>query len=92
MARANLILHLPQHRKAALQVENDTPEARAAYDSGIGAYVRFLQEQARAAGFTLNTDTRDHPVPFSIDEQDHIAKQDAHAWLQAQPGIWDWIT
>lgn len=91
MANANIIIHLPSHRRTALKIESETREAQDAYDSNIGDYVRFLQAEADKAGFVVSTDQSDVDAVFSIEESDHAQKKAAHDWLETQPDLWNWI-
>lgn len=90
MATTTITIHLPAHRRAALKIERQARAAVDAYDANIGAYLDFLREGAHASGYELRTDRRDDGPVFSIDETDHAAKKAAHAWLEAQPDIWNW--
>ncbi|WP_028081831.1 hypothetical protein [Solimonas soli] len=91
MPRAIITIHLPTHRRTALKIEHDRPEAAIAYDGQIGAYLQFLKGEAQRAGFSIETDERDWGPLFSIDEMDHQAKKAAHDWLNTQPDFWNWI-
>lgn len=91
MAKTGLVIHLPTHREHALQSEGNTREAVQAYDANIGAYIEFLRGEGRRAGFDVSTDQRALAAVFSIDETTHDEKKLAHAWLEKQPSIWDWL-
>ncbi|WP_028008912.1 hypothetical protein [Solimonas flava] len=91
MPRAQIIVHLPSHRRTALKIEGDTREAEETYDGQIGAYLEFLKREALAAGFQIETDERDWGPIFTIDELDHDAKKAAHDWLNTQPDFWNWL-
>lgn len=91
MPRAQIIIHLPSHRRTTLQIERDTREAAETYDGQIGAYLEFLKQEARGVGFEVETDERDWGPIFTIDEVDHDAKKAAHDWLNTQPDFWNWL-
>lgn len=91
MAITTLVLHLPAHRRRAVQIEKNTADAEQAYDANIGAYLEFLSREAQAAGFALLTDQRDDGPAFSFDEVDGAQKRAAHDWLETQPDIWNWM-
>lgn len=91
MARATITIHLPSHRRKSLKLQEPHPDAAEAYDANIGAYIRYLQDEAQRAGFTVDTDQRDLDQVYSIDEDDHESKKAAHDWLHSLPDIWNWI-
>lgn len=91
MALATITIHLPSHRSRALQLEQNTPEAIEAYDANIGAYVKFLKEEAAKQDYVVTTDHSELEGVFAIHETDHAAKKAAHDWLETQPDIWNWI-
>lgn len=86
-----IVIHLPSHRRRALQIERNTAEAEQAYDAQIGGYVEFLRHEARHAGYRIETDQRDDGPPFGIVEDDGVQKREAHHWLDRQPDIWNWM-
>ncbi|HVT36426.1 MAG TPA: hypothetical protein VHE37_12640 [Nevskiaceae bacterium] len=91
MGNTRIIVHLPAHRRAALNIERDLDAPRT-YDRYIGEYIEFLRKEGIHAGFDLTTDERDDDKGiFTIDEMNHEAKRKAHAWLETQPDIWNWI-
>lgn len=91
MAITRIAIHLPAHRERALQIESRSREAERAYDHNIGGYIEFLREQARLAGFDLDTDPLASGAVFSIHELNHAQKKAAHDWLEQQPDIWNWM-
>ncbi len=91
MSHATITIHLPSHRRKSLKTEGDTQEAAAAYDSNIGAYIRFLQSEASKQKHALNTDERNMDDAYSISATDHSTKTAAHDWLDRQPDLWNWI-
>jgi hypothetical protein len=91
VATTTVILHVPAHRRRALQIERDTAEAEQAYDEQIGAYVDFLRDEAEKAGYALVTDPRDADTPFGIEAPDGNAKRAVHDWLERQPDLWNWM-
>ena len=91
MPRALITIHLPTHRRTALKIERDMPEAAIAYDGQIGAYIDFLRREAERVNLHVDTDERDWGPIFSIAETDHAAKKAAHDWLNTQPDFWNWI-
>ncbi len=91
MTQATIIIHLPGHRERALQLQTDLFEAEPAYDANIGAYLKFLKDEAAQAGYTLETDNSPLDAAYSIDAQDHDRKKAAHDWLATQPDLWNWI-
>lgn len=91
MPHASITIHLPSHRRKSLLIEHDTHEAVEAYDSNIGAYIRFLQTEAGKKGLALGTDEQDIDSTYSISATDHATKVAAHDWLHEQPDLWNWI-
>lgn len=91
MSHATITIHLPSHRRKSLKSEGDTREAAEAYDSNIGAYIRYLQSQASQQKHTLRTDEQELDSAYSISATDHDTKTAAHDWLHAQPDLWNWI-
>lgn len=91
MAHATITLHLPAYRQRALMLQSDPREAEPAYDSNIGDYLRYLQSEAAAAGYTLTTDESDAGPAYSITAPSHDEKVAAHDWLDTLPDIWNWI-
>lgn len=90
MEEPQIRLHLPAHRRRTLQLQTDQPAAEAAYDRHIGAYVRYLREEAVAAGYTLEADSQDAPEAFS-DPHGREGTGAAHDWLHTLPDLWNWI-
>ena len=91
MLHATITIHLPSHRRKSLISEGDTAEAVEAYDSNIGAYIKFLKNEAIKPGLALNTDEQDLDAAYSISAADHATKTAAHDWLHEQPDLWNWI-
>lgn len=91
MSLANITFHMPVHRETAIKLQTEPREAEAAYDRYIGEYMAFLSAEAAKADLVVNADQQDFGVLFSIDASSHDTKQQAHAWLESQPDIWNWI-
>lgn len=83
-------VHLPAHRRRALELQTDHAEAERAYDTHIGAYLEYLQQEAEKAGYRLSRDTTERDGVFSY-LGDHEGKKAAHDWLQTVPDLWNWI-
>ena len=93
MDRAVITIHLPTHRRVALDAYGESPRrVGEVYDDHIGRYVEFLRAQGRAAGFRVETDQKNLDPVYSIDELDHEQKKAAHAWLREMPDLWEWLT
>ena len=90
-AKTIVTIHKPEHRRRSLAIERNTADAIDAYDHNVGAYFDFLGVQAGKQGFELRFDAAGGTIPFTIDETDHEQKKSAHAWMESQPNIWDWI-
>jgi hypothetical protein len=88
---ATIVLHLPVHRATALKLQPREPDAARAYDRNIAGYIDFLQAEAQRAGYAVSTDQDDFGPVFSIEEDSHDSKLDAHGWLETQPDIWNWL-
>ncbi|MDM4772219.1 hypothetical protein [Solimonas sp. SE-A11] len=86
-----IVVHLPAHRAMALKLQPQEPDAAAAYDQNIVGYMQFLKDQAQRAGHAVTADQQDFGPIFSIDESSHADKLAAHAWLESQPDIWNWM-
>ncbi len=91
MDRTLITFHIPSHRRRALELQGASLEAEQTYDANIGDYVRFLQAEAAKAGYAVASDKHDIDAVFTIDELDHQQKKAAHAWLETQPDLWNWI-
>lgn len=83
-------MHLPAHRRRSLSLQTERLAAERAYDTHIAAYVRYLREEANAAGYTLETDQQDGEDSFSYADVEAGGRA-AHAWLHRLPDLWNWI-
>lgn len=85
-----ILIHRPAHRRLAL-TGRDPLEAVAAYDRCIGAYLKFLGEEAAKVGYELRQDQHDEEPFFRIDAASRAQQRAIQAWLQSQPDIWNWM-
>lgn len=85
-----ITIHLPSHRRKSLKVQEASIDAVAAYDGNIGAYIRYLQDEADRAGFRIETDQRELDQVYTIHENGRDKKA-AHDWLHTLPDLWNWI-
>lgn len=90
MSTAEILVHLPAHRRRALELQSDQAEAKRAYDTHIGAYLAYLREEAAKAGYRLESDQQDRDSAFSY-TGDRGGKKAAHDWLETLPDLWNWI-
>lgn len=91
MDRAIITFHMPTHRQTALKLQGNTLDAEYAYDGSIGDYLRFLEQEAAKAGIRIRTDQQAYGPVFTIEGRNHDEDKAAHAWLEGQPDIWNWI-